>query len=104
MNMSHYSNLFELPFLLISVYFAFLTAQALKGGAFGKGMLFIAYGSLVMAIGHSHMLADSMFGFNLFNTLFGETLGQIIWVIALIVTWVLTGYGFYCIYRASKTN
>ena len=102
MDMSHYSNFLELPFLFIAVYFAFLTAQSLKGGAFGKGMLFIAYGSMVMAIGHSHMLADSIWGFNLFNTLFGPTLGQVIWVIALITTWGLTGYGFYSIYMASK--
>ena len=104
MDMTHYSNFFELPFLLIAVYFAFRTAEALKGGAFGKGMQFIAYGSLVMAIGHMHMLANGIWGFNLFNTLFGATIGGIVWVIALITTWVLTGYGFYSIYQASKTS
>jgi len=33
----------ELPFLFISVFFAFLTAHAMRGGKFGKGMKFMAW-------------------------------------------------------------
>jgi len=47
-NMSYWFGVMELPFLFISVFFAFFTAYALKGGKFGKGMTFMAWGFLVM--------------------------------------------------------
>ncbi|MGI9544498.1 MAG: hypothetical protein ACR2MX_14655, partial [Cyclobacteriaceae bacterium] len=31
-------GILELPFLLVCLFFAFRTAQALKGGVFGEGM------------------------------------------------------------------
>ena len=100
------SNVFisslELPFLLISVIFSFLTAKQLKGGKFGKGMNFLAWGFLVMAVGHLHMQIEHHYGFNIFKELLGETLGQTVWFVALIVTWVLSAMGFYYIYKASK--
>src|SRR5262245_56412488 len=105
--MEHYSGWFglvELPFLLITVVFAFLTANALKGGAFGRGLFLIALGALVMAIGHIHMQVDQFFHFNLFATLFDITLGTWIWFIALIITWALSGYGFYSIYKVSRAR
>lgn len=98
------TGLLELPFLLIAVFFAFRTASALKGGVFGRGMLLIAAGALVMAIGHLHMQIQAMWGVNIFGQVFGNTLGTVVWVIALICTWGLTGAGFYSIYKASKTN
>ena len=104
MQMNHYSNFLELPFLFIAVIFAFRTANALKGGVFGKGMLYIALGALVMGIGHLHMLVAAITGFNLFNSIFGKTAGEIVWVIALITTWVLTGYGFFSIAQASQKS
>jgi uncharacterized membrane protein YuzA (DUF378 family) len=102
--MSGYSNVLELPFLFIAVVFAFRTAQALKGGAFGKGMLLIALGALVMAIGHINMQMVSYWNFNLFTAIFGDSVGDVVWVIVLIATWLLTGLGFYFIYRAAKGN
>jgi hypothetical protein len=93
----------ELPFLLVGVVFAFLTAAALRGGVFGRGMTFLAWGFLVMAIGHLHMQIDALFGINLFATLLGDGLGTVVWVLALIVTWALSGLGFYSIYRVSKS-
>lgn len=102
--MNHYTSFLELPFLFIAVFFAFRTAQSLKGGAFGKGMLFIALGALVMGIGHLHLFIHAYTGFNLFNSLLGETIGEVVWVIALITTWVLTGYGFYSISQASRQS
>lgn len=92
----------ELPFLFLCIFFAFKTASALKGGVFGKGMHLMAWGFLVMAVGHLHMQIDHFFGFNLFNTLMGNTMGQIAWFIALVITWTLSGLGFYNIYKASK--
>jgi hypothetical protein len=96
------SGFMELPFLLISVVFAFATAQALKGGKFGKGMNLIAWGFVVMAVGHLHMQVEHIYGFNLFKYLLGETGGTIAWFIALVFTWGFSGLGFYSILKASK--
>ncbi len=95
-------GLLELPFLVIAVIFSFLTASRLKGGKFGKGMSLIAWGFLVMAVGHIHMQLDHIYGFNLFNKLLGKEVGRYIWFIALIGTWVLSILGFYRMYKASK--
>lgn len=92
----------ELPFLFVCIFFAFRTASALKGGIFGKGMTLMAWGFLVMAIGHLHMQIDHFTGYNLFNQLLGNTMGQVVWYIALVITWTLSGLGFYNIYKASK--
>lgn len=95
--------LVELPALVLAVVFGFLTARALRGGRLGKGMALIAWGFLVMAIGHLHMQGEMLFGFNLFEALLGQDVGQAMWVIALLVTWILTGLGFYRLYRASAS-
>ena len=101
MNMSAWFGILELPFLVLCVVFAFLTAAALKGGAFGRGMALLAWGFLVMGIGHLHMQVEMAFQFNLFETLFGRTGGTILWLIALVATWALSGLGLFSIYRAS---
>jgi hypothetical protein len=98
------AGLLELPFLLIAVVFAFRTANALKGGVFGRGMLLIALGALVMAIGHLHLQAQTMWGLNIFGSLLGSTVGTAVWIIALMITWALTGAGFYSIYKTSKAG
>lgn len=97
-------GLFELPFLLIAVYFAFRTAQVLRGGNFGRGMALIAAGALVMAVGHIHLQLLNFFDINIFASIFGDVGGSIVWFIALVITWGLTGAGFYNIYRASKAS
>jgi hypothetical protein len=101
-NMSYWFGVMELPFLFIAVLFAFLTAHALKGGRFGKGMTFMAWGFLVMAIGHLHMQIEHYYGINIFKSLLGQMSGSIAWFVALVVTWGLSGLGFYSIYKASK--
>jgi hypothetical protein len=98
----YWFGIMELPFLFISVFFAFMTAYALKGGKFGKGMTFMAWGFLVMAVGHLHMQIEHYYGFNLFKSLLGSFSGSIAWFLALILTWGLSGLGFYSIYKASK--
>ena len=95
-------GLLELPFLLIAIFFSFLTAKNLKGGKFGSGMRLLAWGFLVMAVGHLHMQIDHLFGYNLFNELMGATIGRYAWFAALILTWGLSAFGFYKIYKASK--
>lgn len=101
-NMSYWFGMMELPFLFIAVLFAFLTAHALKGGRFGKGMTFMAWGFLVMAIGHLHMQIEHYYGINILKDLLGSMSGSIAWFVALVVTWGLSGLGFYSIYKASK--
>ncbi len=92
----------ELPFLFLCMYFALRTSGALRGGIFGKGMALMAWGFIVMAVGHLHMQIDHFFELNIFNQIFGSTVGQIIWFVALVVTWTLSGMGFYYIYKAAK--
>src|SRR5438270_12547596 len=100
--LSYWSGFMELPFLFISVVFAFATASALKGGKFGKGMNLIAWGFLIMAIGHLHMQVEHFYGYNILKALCGEIGGTIAWFIALIITWGLSGLGFYSILKSSK--
>ncbi len=104
MGPSNWFSLLELPFLLLGVVFAFITARALRGGAFGTGMLYIAIGTLIMGVGHLSMTANSLWGFNVFDFLFGNTVGPIVFVVALILTWGLTGFGFYRILKASHPS
>lgn len=101
-NTGYWFGVMELPFLFIAVFFAFLTAYAMRGGRFGKGMTYMAWGFLVMAVGHLHMQIEHYYGFNLFKALFGSFTGSIAWFVALILTWGLSGLGFYSIYKASK--
>lgn len=101
-NTSYWFGVMELPFLFISVFFAFMTAYALKGGKFGKGMNFMAWGFLVMAIGHLHMQIEHFYGINIFKTVLGQISGSIAWFVALVVTWGLSGMGFWSMYKASK--
>ncbi len=101
-NMGYWFGVMELPFLFIAVFFAFLTAYALRGGRFGKGMTYMAWGFLVMAVGHLHMQIEHYYGINIFKTVLGQISGSIAWFIALIVTWGLSGMGFYSIYKASR--
>src|ERR1700742_613817 len=101
-NTSYWFGVMELPFLFISVFFAFLTAYALRGGRFGKGMTFMAWGFLVMAVGHLHMQIEHYYGINIFKSLLGQISGSIAWFAALVVTWGLSGLGFWSIYKASK--
>ncbi|MDH7448343.1 hypothetical protein [Aquimarina sp. 2201CG14-23] len=95
-------GLLEMPFLAIALIFSFLTATRLKGGKFGTGMSLLAWGFVVMALGHLHMQIAHIFDYNIFKNIFGETLGNYIWFIALILTWGLSALGFYKIYKASK--
>jgi riboflavin transporter FmnP len=95
-------GILELPFLFIAVYFAFLVAGRPRGGNVGRGMTFLAWGFLVMAIGHLHMQIQRYFGMNLFGTVLGAGLGDIAWIVALAVTWALSAYGFILIYRADE--
>ena len=92
----------ELPFLFLAVFFAFRTAAALEGGAFGKGMWLLAWGFAVMAIGHLLMQAKMMFHVDVLEMLFGQSFGAVAWVIALAITWALSWLGFQSIYQASK--
>lgn len=95
-------GLMELPFLAICVVFAFMTANVLKGGKFGKGMKLMAWGFLVMSIGHLHMQIDHFYNFNLFRSIFGSTGGALGWFLALVVTWLLSAVGYYSMYKAGK--
>lgn len=95
-------GIFELPILFLCVYYSFQTAKALKGGIFGQGMNYLAWGFLVMAVGHIAMQIHNVFHYDVFRDPFGPTLGNVLWFVALIITWGLSAYGFYSIYKVSK--
>ena len=95
-------GILELPFLFLCIYFSFRTAQALKGGIFGKGMNFLFWGFLVMAVGHIAMQVHHIFDFDVFRDVFGYMIGNFLWFTALMITWGLSMAGFISIYRASK--
>lgn len=92
----------ELPFLIVCIYYSFKTAVALKGGIFGKGLMALAWGFLVMAVGHLAMQVHHIFHFDVFRDTLGHVAGSILWFIALMITWGLSAYGFYSMYRVSK--
>ena len=98
----NWTAILELPFLLVSVFFAFATAAKMKDGKFGKGMKLLAWGFLVMAVGHLHMQVQQFTGINLFEYLLGKKSGSIAWSSALLVTWGLSALGLYYIYNASR--
>lgn len=102
MDFAYWFGILELPFLFITIFFAFRTSRALKGGVFGKGMSLMAWGFLVMAVGHLHMQAKHLFDFDLFTLGLGRTGGMVAWFLALVTTWLLSGLGFYSIFKASR--
>lgn len=95
LNISNWFRIIEIPFLLIAVIFGFLTASALKGGIFGRGMSLAAWGFLVMAVGHLHMQVEHFFHLNLFAKIFDNVMGGLVWAICfdnhldLIRAWFL---------------
>ena len=68
----------ELPFLFTAVFFAFRTARALRGGALARGMNLMAWGFLVMGIGHLHMEVDRTLHYNVLANVFGSWAGAIV--------------------------
>lgn len=102
MNQSQIFGLLELPFLAAAVFLAFLVAIKLRGGAFGRGMQYLAWGFVVMAIGHVHMQVEYYTGVNLLDSLLGVRLGNATWILALVATWGLSAYGFLQVYWAAK--
>lgn len=97
-------GILELPFLFLCIYYSFQTARALKGGIFGQGMNYLAWGFLVMAVGHIAMQIQHIFHYDIFRDTFGYMMGNTMWFIALIITWGLSAIGFYRIYKVSKSG
>lgn len=102
LNSSIILSLMELPFLGVATGYSFRTARALKGGIFGRGMSLMAWGLLVMAIGHLLMISDTYFGVNVLTATLGIFIGNVVWVAALILSWALMGVGLNSIYVASR--
>jgi hypothetical protein len=95
-------GLLELPFLFVAIVYSLRTASALRGGVFGRGMMLMAGGLVVMACGHVLMMLDMVFHTNVLAAVFGVALGGVLWVVALLASWALMGSGFHSIYRASR--
>ncbi len=98
----YWPTVLEIPLLFMAVYFSFRTASALRGGVLGTGMTLLAWGFLIMGIGHAHMQLKMVFGIDIFAMAFGDLGGRIVWVIALMATWGLSALGLYKMYKASS--
>lgn len=101
--LSQWFGILELPFLIVCIYYSFKTSQTLKGGVFGTGMIYLAWGFLVMAVGHLSLQLINFFGLDIFDYIFSQPIGKMVWFIALMTTWGLSAVGFYKIYHASKS-
>lgn len=93
--------LLELPFIVLAILFSFRTAGAMRGGRLGRGMGLLAWGFVVMGIGHLLLLTQQVWGVDLLTKYFGAA-GGALWVVALVATWVLSWLGFYSMYQVSK--
>src|SRR2546428_10665521 len=89
----------ELPFLLLATTFGFLASRALKSRVLGRGMTFIALGSLVMAVGHVIMIADQLLKEHILAALLGDVCGSWAWLVALCTSWLFYGLGFTGLYK-----
>lgn len=101
-NLAVWFGLLELPFLFLCIFYCFKTSIALRGGIFSRGMKYLAWGFVVMALGHIAMQVHHIFGYDVFRDLLGHTFGSLLWFIALSITWGLSAIGFYSIYKVSK--
>lgn len=99
-------QLAELPFLFLTICACAFTAWALfrqdinvPAKLLGKAMIFMALGFVVMGVGHLKMSYQRAYSTNLFHTIFGEQVGDLLWLSALIITWLLMATGMIMIVR-----
>lgn len=99
-------QLAELPFLFLTICACAFTAWALfrqdinvPAKLLGKAMIFMALGFVVMGVGHLKMSYQRAYSTNLFHTIFGEQVGDFLWLLALILTWLLMATGMIMIVR-----
>src|SRR5438876_2513777 len=89
----------EMPFLLVAIIFGFLIARAVRSSLIGRGMTFIALGSLVMAIGHIIMIVNGLVKEQILSVSLGDVGGAWAWLVALCTSWLFFGLGFVEIYK-----
>src|SRR2546428_13451803 len=85
---------FELPFLLVAIIFGILIARTVRSSKIGRGMTFIALGSLIMAIGHIIMIVNGLVKEKILTVLLGDVGGAWAWLVALCTCWLFYGLGF----------
>src|SRR5256884_9637629 len=84
----------EMPFLLVAIIFGFLIARAVRSSKIGRGITFIALGSLVMAIGHIIMIVNGLVKEQILSVILGDVGGAWAWLAAVWMSWVFYGLGF----------
>ena len=90
---------FELPFLLVAIIFGILIARTVRSSKIGRGMTFIALGSLIMAIGHIIMIVNGLVKEQILSVILGDVGGAWAWLVALCTSWLFYGLGFVDIYK-----
>src|SRR5256885_12997486 len=97
--MTTWFTVLELPFLLVAIIFGFLIARTVRSSKIGRGMTFIALGSLVMAIGRIIMIVNGLVKEQILSVIMGEVGGAWAWLVALCTSWLFYGLGFIDIYK-----
>jgi diguanylate cyclase (GGDEF)-like protein len=99
-------QLAELPFLLMTIcacvfaaWALFRRQVALPAKQLGKTMILMALGFVVMGVGHLKMSYERAYSTNIFHTIFGEKVGDLLWLSALILTWLLMATSMILIVR-----
>lgn len=106
MNIDLALQIAELPFLMLTICACLFTSWALfrwpvtlPAKLLAKAMLFLAAGFVIMGASHLKMQYQRAFSTNIFHSFFGEEMGDILWLIASLSTWVLIIIGLMLIVR-----
>src|SRR5438094_7449478 len=97
--MSTWFAVLEMPFLLVAIIYGLLIARTVRSSLIGRGMTFIALGSLVMAIGHIIMIVNGLVKEQILSVILGDVGGAWAWLVALCTSWLLYGLGFIQVYK-----
>ena len=97
--MSTWFAVLEMPFLLVAIIYGLLIARTVRSSLIGRGMTFIALGSLVMAIGHILMIVNGLAKEQILSVILGDVGGAWAWLAALCTSWLFYGLGFIEVYK-----
>ena len=92
----------ELIFLATCIYYAFKTANRLKGGVFGSGMIHIAWGFVILGVGHLISQLAYIFEADLMALILKQQQGLITELLIFVFAWGVIILGFMKIFQATR--
>lgn len=93
----------EIVFLVVCIYYSFKTARKLKGGVFGSGMIHIAWGFVILGIGHVISQLAYIFEVDLLALILKQQQGKITEILIFVFAWGVITLGFMKIYQMTKS-